>query len=93
VPVMSDDEIRAALAGLPGWTREGDAIVREFTFADFLGAVMFVNRITGAAEAADHHPDLDIRWNRVRVSLSTHSAGGVTGNDVALAGTVSGLAG
>ncbi len=91
--VMSDDEIRAALAGLPGWERDGDAIVREFTHRDFLGSVMFVNRVTGAAEAADHHPDLDIRWNRVRVALSTHSRGGITERDVALARTIDGLAG
>jgi len=92
MPLFDDDQIRSALADLPGWRRDGDAIVREFRFDDFLQAVLFVNRVTGAAEAADHHPDVDIRWNRVRVSLSTHSAGGVTEADVALAGRVSALA-
>jgi len=92
MPFFDDDQIRSALADLPGWRRDGDAIVREFRFDDFLQAVLFVNRVTGAAEAADHHPDVDIRWNRVRVSLSTHSAGGVTEADVALAGRVSALA-
>ncbi|HWH13788.1 MAG TPA: 4a-hydroxytetrahydrobiopterin dehydratase, partial [Miltoncostaeaceae bacterium] len=92
LPLLDDDQIRSALAGLPGWERDGDALVREFTHADFLQAVLFVNRVAGAAEAADHHPDVDIRWNRVLIRLSTHSAGGVTDRDVALAGRISGLA-
>jgi len=91
-PLLDDDRIRDALAGLPGWAREGDALVREFAFADFLQAVLFVNRVTGAAEEAGHHPDLDIRWNRVRVALTTHSAGGLTEADVALAGRIASLA-
>lgn len=88
MPLLDATQIRAALEGLPGWTHQGDAIEKTFGFDDFLGSVLFVNRVTGAAEAADHHPDVDIRWNRVRIHLSTHSQGGVTDRDVALAAIV-----
>ena len=84
--------ITKSLAGLPGWTREGNTIVKEYRFQDFVGSVLFVNRLAGAAEEADHHPDLDIRWNRVVVRLSTHSQGGITEKDVALAGRADRLA-
>jgi 4a-hydroxytetrahydrobiopterin dehydratase len=83
---LSADEVQAGLAGLAGWRAEGDAIVREYTFeGGFMGSVGFVNRLAEAAEAADHHPDLAISWNRVTVTLSTHSEGGVTAKDLALA--------
>ena len=84
--LLTSDEITQALAGMPGWEREGDAIVRQFSLeGGFMGSVGFVNRIADAAEAADHHPDLAIAWNRVTVTLSSHSAGGITGKDIALA--------
>jgi 4a-hydroxytetrahydrobiopterin dehydratase len=71
---------------MPGWERRGDAIVREFSLeGGFMGSVGFVNRLAAAAEVADHHPDLAISWNRVTVTLSTHSAGGITDKDIALA--------
>lgn len=83
---LSADEVQAGLAGLPGWRAEGDAIERQYTFeGGFMGSVGFVNRLAEAAEAADHHPDLAISWNRVTVTLSTHSEGGVTAKDLALA--------
>jgi 4a-hydroxytetrahydrobiopterin dehydratase len=88
---LSDDDITAALAGLPGWERVGDAITREYRFSRFPDAVAFVVRIAYDAEAADHHPDLDIRYNRVRVTLSTHSEGGVTAKDVDLARVIESL--
>ncbi len=84
--LLTPDEITQALAGMPGWEHQSDAIVRRFTFeGGFMGSVGFVNRLAEAAEAADHHPDLAISWNRVTVTLSTHSAGGITDNDIALA--------
>lgn len=84
--LLTSDEITQALAGMPGWERVGDAIVRQFSLeGGFVGSVGFVNRLADAAEAADHHPDLAISWNRVTVTLSSHSAGGITGKDVALA--------
>jgi 4a-hydroxytetrahydrobiopterin dehydratase len=90
--VLSDDELSEALGGLPGWDVEDDALVRELRFADFREAVAFVVRVAFEAEAANHHPDLDIRYNRVRVALSTHSEGGITAKDVSLASALSDLA-
>ena len=82
---LSDDEIRTALVDLPGWEHGDDLIAKEFGFPGFPDAVGFVVRLGMAAEKADHHPDLDVRYNKVRVALSTHSEGGVTEKDVALA--------
>lgn len=73
---------------MKGWARDGDAIHREFTFKDFAAAMAFVNKVAQAAEAADHHPDIDIRYNRVTMALSTHSEGGVTEKDFALASRI-----
>ncbi|HEX2047381.1 MAG TPA: 4a-hydroxytetrahydrobiopterin dehydratase [Acidimicrobiales bacterium] len=89
---LSDQEIASALEGLPGWERAGDAITKQYRFDGFPDAVAFVVRISYEAEAADHHPDLDIRYNRVTVALSTHSEGGITAKDLDLARTVEGLA-
>jgi 4a-hydroxytetrahydrobiopterin dehydratase len=82
---LSDDEIRAALEALPGWERRESAITRQYRLDGFAGAIAFVVRLSYAAEAADHHPDLDIRYDRVRITLSTHSEGGVTAKDLDLA--------
>ena len=82
---LSDSEITAGLAKLPGWTRRGDAIVKAYTFKAFQDGIRFVDRVAVAADAADHHPDIDIRWTTVTMSLSTHSAGGLTRKDLALA--------
>jgi len=89
---LSDPEVQAWLAKHPGWALEQGMIRRTFTFADFRRAMGFVNRIADAAEAADHHPDIDIRYRRVRVRWSTHSAGGVTDKDRELAARTDELA-
>jgi 4a-hydroxytetrahydrobiopterin dehydratase len=88
------DEIGRALQRVPAWTRASgpDRIERELRFGTFAEAVSFVVRVALLAEKADHHPDMDLRWNRVRVSLSTHDAGGVTQKDVSLAERVDGVA-
>jgi 4a-hydroxytetrahydrobiopterin dehydratase len=85
---LTDDEVRTGLADLPGWERQGDEIVKEYKFDGFGDAVAFVVRVAFRAEKADHHPDVDIRYNRVRVALSTHSEGGLTEKDLALAGEI-----
>lgn len=85
MPVLSDSEITEALRQLPGWESSGNTIVKQFTFHDFMGSVGFVNRVAEPAEAMNHHPDLAISWNTVTVTLSTHSEGGVTDNDLRLA--------
>lgn len=92
MPPLSADAVAAALTGLPGWNRDGDALVKTFTFDGFMDAVLFVNRLAGAAEQADHHPDLDLRWNRVVVRWSTHSQGGITQRDLDLAARTDTLA-
>jgi 4a-hydroxytetrahydrobiopterin dehydratase len=83
--LLTDDEISAALVGLPAWRREGDAIVRELRFPTFRDAIAFVDRVADLAEAADHHPDIDIRWRRVVLSLTTKASHGLTARDVGLA--------
>ena len=82
---LSDDEVRDGLAKLPGWERNGDEIVKEYGFDGFGDAIAFVVRVAFRAEKANHHPDVDVRYNRVRVALSTHSDGGITAKDLALA--------
>ena len=88
---LSREEIAAALADLPGWEQGAGAISREYKLDSFAGAIAFVVRLSYAAEAANHHPDLDIRYSRVRVTLSTHSEGGVTEKDLDLARTIEGF--
>ncbi len=82
---LSDSDIEAALAGLPGWTRNGDGIERSYRFADFVAAWAFMTRVALLAEKADHHPEWSNVWNRVEVRLTTHDAGGITDKDTALA--------
>ena len=89
---MPDDLITKEISKLGGWEREGDALVREFEFSNFVGSVDFVNRLTPVAEEMNHHPDLSISWNKVKVSLSTHSEGGITENDFKLATKLDSLA-
>ena len=67
------------------WENTGHALVREFVFADFAGAMAFVNRVAQVAEELNHHPDITIRWNKVTLTLSTHASGGLTGRDFQLA--------
>jgi 4a-hydroxytetrahydrobiopterin dehydratase len=90
--LLSGQEVEARLAELDGWQRDGDSIKRQFQFKDFVGSVDFVNRITPLAEEMNHHPDLEISWNKVTVSLSTHSEGGLTENDFQLASKIDGAA-
>jgi 4a-hydroxytetrahydrobiopterin dehydratase len=90
---MSDTEVKDALADLPGWELSGGEIVKEYKFADFAVAMTFVNQVAEAAEAANHHPDIDIRWNKVKLALATHSEGGLTQNDFGLAAQIESLAG
>jgi 4a-hydroxytetrahydrobiopterin dehydratase len=86
--LLEDDRIDEALSG-GDWRREGDAIVRDLQFRDFQGAIAFVNTVADLAEEANHHPDLLVHgWNKVRLTLSTHSEGGVTQNDLDLAGRI-----
>lgn len=85
---LSDAEITQRLASLPGWERAGSQIRRTFSFDDFKGSMTFVNRVAELAEAADHHPDIDIRYSKVTLTLSTHDAGGLTGRDFDLASKV-----
>ncbi len=89
---LSEGEIEQGLGALDGWERSGDAIRKDFELGDFKGSVDFVNRLTPEAEAMNHHPDLEISWSRVEVSLSTHSEGGLTANDFELARRIDGLA-
>jgi 4a-hydroxytetrahydrobiopterin dehydratase len=89
---LSDKEIEERLPGLAGWQRAGRAISRQFELADFKGSVDFVNRLTPEAEEMNHHPDLEISWNKVTVTLTTHSEGGLTENDFELARRIDGLA-
>ena len=88
---LTDDQVTGALEALPGWTREGDTIVKTYELATFLTVIAVVGQIAERAEAADHHPDLDIRYRRLRVALSTHDAGGLTDLDVTLAGEIEAL--
>jgi 4a-hydroxytetrahydrobiopterin dehydratase len=89
---LTEPELDSGLKSLPGWSREGGAIVKTFTFPRFADGIAFVQRVAKAADAMDHHPDIDIRYTKIRIALSTHDAGGVTGMDTKLAGQIEGLA-
>ena len=85
---LSDSQIEARLSEHPGWERVGDAIAKTFECADFVGSVNFVNSLVKPAEEMNHHPDLEISWDKVKVLLSTHSDGGVTAADFELAAKI-----
>jgi 4a-hydroxytetrahydrobiopterin dehydratase len=85
---LPDDQITERLGALDGWSREGDEIVKTFELPTFPDAIAFVTRVADRAEAANHHPDLDIRYRKVRVALSTHDAGGLTDKDFDLAAEI-----
>ncbi|HXB65065.1 MAG TPA: 4a-hydroxytetrahydrobiopterin dehydratase [Solirubrobacteraceae bacterium] len=90
--LLSEEQISKRLTGSE-WAREGDAIVRERKLADFAQAIAFVDEVAALAEEANHHPDILVHgWNRVRLTLSTHSAGGLTEADFALARQIDALA-
>ena len=82
---LSDLEIQRALGRLPGWSRRGDTLVKTYAFQRFADGIAFVNRVAKAADAMDHHPDIDIRYTKITCTLSTHDAGGVTDSDLKLA--------
>jgi 4a-hydroxytetrahydrobiopterin dehydratase len=89
---LSSDAAQSRLAQLSGWQIESGELVRTFQFPDFVAALKFVNQVGDLAEKAGHHPDIDIRYNRVRLALVTHSAGGLTEKDFDLAAQVQNLA-
>jgi 4a-hydroxytetrahydrobiopterin dehydratase len=85
---LSDLEIQRALGNLPGWARRGDVLTKTFSFSRFPDGIDFVDRVARQAEAANHHPDIDIRYTKVTLTLTTHDAGGITTNDLELAGAI-----
>ena len=92
MPAFSPEEIAAHLGALPGWRIENGELTRTFSFKDFIASLAFVNRVGEIAEKAGHHPDIDIRYNRVRLNLVTHDAGGLTAKDFDLAAAADRLA-
>jgi 4a-hydroxytetrahydrobiopterin dehydratase len=90
--LLGEDEISARLGELEGWDRDGDAIVKTFERGDFVGSVRFVGTIVVPAEEMGHHPDLAISWDKVAVTITTHSEGGLTANDFKLAKRIDELA-
>lgn len=92
MPRLSDEDMESRLGELDGWTREGVAIVKEFKLDDFVSSVDFINRLAPVAEEMNHHPDLQVSWNKVTVSITTHSEGGLTENDFELAKSIDPLA-
>jgi 4a-hydroxytetrahydrobiopterin dehydratase len=92
VALLNDVKIEEKLAALAGWERKGEAIEKSFKHDDFVGSVRFVDSIVAPAEEMNHHPDLEISWNTVTVTISTHSEGGLTANDFELAAKIDSLA-
>ncbi|MFN0076853.1 MAG: 4a-hydroxytetrahydrobiopterin dehydratase [Prosthecobacter sp.] len=86
--LLNDVTIHAELAQLPGWQVEGRELVKEFRFGSYLAGIEFVQQVARLAEAMNHHPDLLVRWRKVSVRLTTHSAGGLTALDFTLAGKI-----
>lgn len=89
--VLTDDQVDTALTGLPGWERSDGTLRRSIKFDSFLAGIDAVRRVADRAEAADHHPDIDIRWRTVTFALVTHSEGGITEKDVEMAGEINRL--
>lgn len=83
--LLSDIAIQRELGSLPGWSRKGDVLTKTYQFKSFMDAIAFVNRAAKAAESANHHPDIDIRYSKVTMVLSTHDSGGITQKDLDLA--------
>ncbi len=88
---LTDQQLQQALSTLPNWALKEGELVQERTFKDFVAAMAFVNDVAQLAESAGHHPDIDIRYNRVRLALVTHDAGGITQNDTGLAQKINNL--
>jgi 4a-hydroxytetrahydrobiopterin dehydratase len=85
---LEDTEIRKRLQGLSGWAQSGNAIEKTYSFEGFAGSIAFVNRVAQLAEQADHHPDILIQYDKVKLTLSSHDSGGVTDRDLRLAAAV-----
>jgi 4a-hydroxytetrahydrobiopterin dehydratase len=90
--LLPDDEIESRLSELEGWEREGDVITKTFERGDFVGSVEFVKSLVEPAEGMNHHPDLELSWDKVKVSITNHAAGGLTANDFELAAKIDALA-
>jgi 4a-hydroxytetrahydrobiopterin dehydratase len=88
MPGWDDAAVAEGLQHLPGWERRGNQLVKTFVRDDFARALVFVNEVADAAEAAGHHPDIDIRWNKVTLALSSHDEGGLTDRDFQLAARI-----
>lgn len=82
---LNEESIVGWLAQKQGWKRDGESLVKQFKFGSFRDSIVFVNRVASIADTLDHHPDIDIRFTRVRVGASTHAAGGITEKDLDLA--------
>jgi 4a-hydroxytetrahydrobiopterin dehydratase len=90
---LTDSEIKAALEKLPGWNASGKAIERNFEFKNFKDAMAFANRVAMIAEEANHHPDIEISYNKLKLTLVSHDSGGVTNRDVKMAARINEIAG
>ncbi len=86
--LLSSEQVDAVLAERPGWSRDGDALVRTVTAPTFAAGIRLVDEVAAKADEAGHHPDIDIRWTAITFRLSTHSAGGITAKDADLAATI-----
>ncbi len=91
--VLTDEQVDAATKNLDGWHRSDGALRRAIKFPSFLGGIEAVRRVAERAEECDHHPDIDIRWRTVTFALVTHSAGGITDKDIAMAGDIDRIVG
>jgi 4a-hydroxytetrahydrobiopterin dehydratase len=89
--LLSPEKVQEKLQALPGWKHEGKEIVHHSEFPDFLAAMAFVNQVAAKAEKANHHPDIDIRYNKVKLALVSHDAGGLTERDMRLAGEINAI--
>ena len=92
-PLLSESEIAAALGAIPDWRREGEVLVRAIRCDTFKAAIALVGRVADAAEAADHHPDIEINWRRVTFRLTTKASHGLTARDIGMAAAIDGLSG
>lgn len=90
--ILGEEELASKLGELEGWSGDSTAITKSFEFASFMEGIAFVGRIAEIAEERNHHPDIDIRWRTVRLTLSTHSEGGVTERDLELARAIEAVA-
>lgn len=87
--LLTTEQITTALRELPGWTHQGNAIVSDFALRDFSDALIFVNSVGATAEQENHHPDIDIRYSKVKMLLTSHDSGGITRRDVRMAKRIS----